>query len=99
MRKPRQITPTELDRLELTIRRLLESHEMLERRAAAAESHVRELEAAMQELAAGRLDPVALGEEVRTLQQRNATLENRLLRARESVDRMMSRLQFTMEER
>ncbi|HEX6132595.1 MAG TPA: hypothetical protein VFZ24_01355 [Longimicrobiales bacterium] len=99
MRKSRHTTPSELDRLELTIRRLLESYEALQRKAAAAEVRVRELEGAVQELATGRLDPVALAEEVRALEQRNAALEDRLTRARASVDRMMSRLQFTAEER
>ncbi|MGH7448916.1 MAG: hypothetical protein ACREK1_05035 [Longimicrobiales bacterium] len=99
MRKTRQAAPPELDHLELTIRRLIESHETWTKRAAAAEARVTELERAIQDLSAGTLDPVALEEEVRVLQERNATLEDRLTRAHAAVERMMARLQFTAEER
>jgi len=88
----------EFDRLELTIRRLLEAHDAMRRRLEAAEARVRELESALQEVSGGRIDPVTLAEEARSLEQRNALLEDRLARARESVERMMSRLQFTVEE-
>ena len=99
MRKTQQATPPELDRLELTIRRLIESHERLEKRAIAAEARIRDLEGAIQDVSAGRLDPVALGEEVRLLEERNASLQDRLVRAHAAVERMMARLQFTAEER
>lgn len=98
MRKT-QTTPPELDHLELTIRRLIDSHQMWERRAQAAEARARELEGAIQDLSAGRLDPTALAEEVRLLEKRNASLVDRLSRAQAAVDRMMARLQFTAEER
>lgn len=98
MRKT-QTTPPELDHLELTIRRLIDSHQMWERRAHAAEARARELEGAIQDLSAGRLDPTALAEEVRLLEKRNASLVDRLSRAQAAVDRMMARLQFTAEER
>ncbi|HSJ31877.1 MAG TPA: hypothetical protein VK933_10620 [Longimicrobiales bacterium] len=98
MRKT-QTTPPELDHLELTIRRLIDSHQMWEKRAQAAEARARELESAIQDLSAGRLDPTALAEEVRLLEKRNASLVDRLSRAQAAVDRMMARLQFTAEER
>lgn len=98
MRKT-QTTPPELDHLELTIRRLIDSHQTWERRAQAAEARARELEGAIQDLSAGRLDPTALAEEVRLLEKRNASLVDRLSRAQAAVDRMMARLQFTAEER
>lgn len=98
MRKT-QTTPPELDHLELTIRRLIDSHQMWERRAQAAEARARELEGAIQDLSAGRLDPTALAEEVRLLEKRTASLVDRLSRAQAAVDRMMARLQFTAEER
>lgn len=99
MRKTRDTVPPELDRLELTIRRLIESHQVWEKRASAAESRVRELEAAIQDLSAGRLDPTALAEEVRALEERNESLLDRLTRAQAAVERMVARLQFTSEER
>lgn len=98
MRKTRQKLPSELDHLELTIRRLLEAHDTWRDRAAAAETRIRELEKAVQELSAGRLDPVALAEDVRTLEERNASLHDRLTRAHTAVERVMARLQFTAEE-
>lgn len=99
MRKAGDATPAELDHLELTIRRLIESHELWQKRATAAEARVRELEGAIQDVSAGRLDPVALAEEVRELEQRSASLQDRLVRAHAAVERMMARLQFTAEER
>lgn len=99
MRKTRQNLPPELDHLEATIRRLLESHDTWRERARAAEARIRELEEAVQELSAGRLDPVALAEDVRTLEERNASLHDRLTRAHAAVERMMARLQFTAEDR
>lgn len=99
MRKTRQTLPPELDNLELAIRRLLEDHDAWRDRARAAEARIRELEKAVQELSAGRLDPVALAEDVRTLEERNAAMHDRLTRAHAAVERMMARLQFTAEER
>ena len=99
MRKTQRATPPELDRLELTVRQLIQSHELWEERATAAEARIRELEGAIQDVSAGRLDPVALGEEVRLLEERNASLQDRLLRAHAAVERMIARLQFTAEER
>ncbi|HEX2166853.1 MAG TPA: hypothetical protein VHG09_06395 [Longimicrobiales bacterium] len=99
MRKTRDAIPSELDRLELTIRRLIESHQQWEKRAVAAESRVRDLEGAIQDLSAGRLDPTALAEEVRVLEERNESLADRLTRAHAAVERMIARLQFTSEGR
>ena len=99
MRKTREAIPPELDRLELTIRRLIESHQSWENRAVAAEARVRELERAMQDVSAGRINPVDLANEVRELETRNASLLDRLAHAQEAVDRMIARLQFTSEER
>jgi predicted RNase H-like nuclease (RuvC/YqgF family) len=99
VRKMPPPAPSHLDRLESTIRRLLDAYEVLLARAAAAEARVGELETALRDLAAGRIDPVALAEEVRSLEQRNARLQDRVTRARAAVDRMAGRLQFTTEER
>lgn len=99
MRKTRDAVPPELDRLELTIRRLIESHQLWQKRAEAAEARARELESAIQDLSAGRIDPTALAEAVRVLEERNGRLVERLTRAQAAVERMMARLQFTSEER
>jgi seryl-tRNA synthetase len=99
VRKPGNITPPELDRLELKIRRLIEAHDAWRRRAEAAEARARELEATVRELSSGRLDPVALADEVRALEERNQALRERVSQAQDAVQRMLARLQFVEEER
>ena len=99
MRKPRPAAPPELDQLELTVRRLLDAHDAWRQRALTAESRVRELEGAVEDISGGRLDPVALGEELSRLQERNRMLNERLELAHAAVLRMMARLQFTVEDR
>lgn len=89
----------EWDRLELTIRRLLDEHDAWRRRAGAAEQRVRELEAALNELSTGNLDPLALSEQVRSYERDNRGLVKRLAQAREAVERIQSRLQFLEEDR
>ena len=99
MRKPRPAAPHELDHLELTVRRLLDAHDGWRRRALKAEARVSELEGAVQDISGGRLDPVALGEELSRLEERNRVLHERLEQAHAAVLRMMARLQFTVEDR
>lgn len=99
MRSSRQHAPAELDRLELKLRRLLEAHDAWRRRAELAESRVRELEKTIRDLASGNLDPVVLADEVRSLDERNRALRERMRLAQQSVQRMLARLQFAQEER
>jgi hypothetical protein len=99
VRKSRHVAPAELDRLELTIHRLLDAHDAWRERAIAAESRVAELDAALDGLKTGKLDPVALSDEVRTLEERNLALRDRLQRADETVQRILARLQFAEEVR
>jgi hypothetical protein len=88
----------EWDWLEMSVRRLLDDHEAWRRRAELAERRVRELESALREVATGKLDPMALAEHARTLEEQNRDLEQRLQQARESVQRIMARLKFAEEE-
>jgi chromosome segregation ATPase len=97
--RSRSRTPAELDRLELKVRRLLDAHDSWRRRAEAAEARGRDLEATIRELAAGRLDPLALTDEVRALDERNRALQERMESARAAVQRMLNRLQFAEEEK
>lgn len=97
-RKPRSIAP-ELDRLESAVLQLLREHDALRRRAAAAESRVRELERAVQDVSTGRVNPVALAEDARRLEEQNADLRARIDAAHQAVTRVMARLQFVEEER
>jgi hypothetical protein len=91
-------TLPELDRLEQTVRELLEKHDTLVARAEAADNRVRELELALRNVSAGEIDPMALAERTRELEAENRDLIDRLTRARESVHRILARMRFTEEE-
>jgi CRP-like cAMP-binding protein len=91
--------PPEWDRLELTVRRLMDDHDAWRRRAEAAERRVRELEAALAQVASGQLDPLALSERASTVERENRELAERLGRARETVQRIMARLHFAEDDR
>ena len=84
--------------LELAVKRLLESHDVLRRRTELAEMRIRELEGALEEVSAGRMDPVALAERAEELERENQALEARLANARETVQRILARLRFAEEE-
>jgi predicted nucleic acid-binding Zn-ribbon protein len=99
VRNTRHMAPPELDRLELTIRRLLEAHDAWKQRAVAAEARVAELEQALQQLSTGGLDPLALADQVRELQAANETLRKRVQQGHDAVQRMLARLQFAEEGR
>jgi predicted RNase H-like nuclease (RuvC/YqgF family) len=97
--RTRQTAPPELDRLELGVRRLIDANAELRRRAEAAEAAVADLHSAVQGLAAGTLDPLALSARVETLEAENRELRDRLAQARQAVQRMLGRLHFVEEER
>lgn len=88
----------ELDRLERTIRRLLDEYDGLVARVGAADNRVRELELALRNVSAGLIDPVSLAERTRELEAENQDLVDRLKRARESVLRILARMRFNEEE-
>jgi hypothetical protein len=89
----------ELERLTASVHRLLADWEEWRARVAAADTRVRELEAALRDLTSGGVDPVALASRVTSLEQENRFLARRLDRARESVRRISARLQFLDEDR
>lgn len=97
-RSASRVAPGELDRLEREVRRLLDAHDALRRRADEAEARAGEVEAAMQQLAGGDLDPVALADEVERLTARNRELHERMEAAHAAVERMLARLRFAGEE-
>lgn len=88
-----------MDRLELTIRRLLDEHAAMRSRAEKAEARVREVEGQLQQVTQGELDPVALAAQVGVLEQRNRDLRTRMDTAHAAVERLRARLQFAEEER
>lgn len=98
---PEPATPTVpgWDRLELTVRRLMAEHEALQKRALAAEKRVGELEAALQDVKSGRLDPLAASERARALEEQNRVLSDRMGKAREMVERILGRIQFAEDDR
>lgn len=91
--------PAEWDQLELAVRRLMDEYQQWKRRALAAEARLREVEATLREVSSGALDPVALTERIEALEAENRDLRNRLGRARETIERILARLQFLEEER
>jgi len=92
------LVPPEWDRLELAVRRLLEDNDALRRQVASADDRLRETEQALKNVSAGDLDPMALAERARLLEEENRDLADRLSRARESVQRILARLRFAEEE-
>ncbi len=97
--RPRPGFPTEWDALELAVRRLLDDHQALRRRAAAAEHRVHELEAALAQLGSGDVDPLALQARTRELEAENRALQARVDEAAERVRRLLARTHFLEEER
>ena len=91
--------PPEWDRLELSVRRLLDAHDAWRVRARTAEARVKELEASLADVASGRVDPVTLADEVEKERRRNRDLNDRLEKARTTVERVLARLQFLEENR
>lgn len=85
-------------RLEDAVGRMVSDRGAWRERALAAEERIRELESALRDVAAGKLDPVALSARSRQLEAENKSLNQRLSQARETVERIMARLQFTQEE-
>lgn len=98
-RRARRGAPPEFDRLELTVRHLLDAYDAWRERAMAAEARVAELEQTVRQVAEGDLDPVALAEQVRALEERNRAMRARMDAAHETVQRIVARLQFVEEER
>jgi hypothetical protein len=92
-------TLAEWDRIERGVRRALDDRDAWRRRAQLAEARVRELEAALRDVSSGNLDPMQLSEQARDLERENRMLLDRLGKARESVDRILTRLNFAEEER
>ncbi len=97
--EPRPERPVEWDRLELSIRRLLDDYERWRERARAADRRIQELDAALREISSGGLDPMALSARVDELEAENRALQDRLEQARERVSRLVARLRFLEEER
>lgn len=87
------------DRLELSVRRLMDEHDAWQRRALAAEKRVRELEIALDDVSAGRLDPLAATHRADSLERENRQLARRMNNARVAVQRLLDRIQFAEEDR
>ncbi len=91
--------PPELDGLELAVRRLLEDHQGLRRRVAAAERRARELDATLTKLRASSDDPLALRQRIEELEGLNRALQARLDEGAERVRRLLARTHFLEEEK
>src|SRR5690606_32218602 len=91
--------PPEWDSLELSVRRLLETHDALRRRTQTAERRVRELESALGRVSSGALDPLQLSERATVLERENRDMIDRLARANALVERIAARLNYLEAER
>ena len=89
----------ELDRLELALRRLFEAYAEQQRRTAEAEARAGELQAGLDAVRTGALDPRQLNTRVRELEAENRLLRERIGSAEALVQRIQSRLQLLEEER
>lgn len=93
-REPSVRRSDEWDRLELTVRRLLDDYDRCTERARTAERRLEELESTLKQVSSGGLDPVSLQARVDTLEAENRDLRGRLDQARERVARLLARLRF-----
>jgi predicted RNase H-like nuclease (RuvC/YqgF family) len=98
-RIPRVTPPAEWDRLELAVRRLLDEHATCRRRAEAAERRAAELEAALQQVTGGAVDPLEMNARIEALEAENRALRERLEQARRAVGRLLARLDFLEADR
>lgn len=87
------------DRLELTVRRLLDDRDAWKRRALTAEKKARDLETTLQDVSTGRLDPVAVSNRAQSLERENRLLNRRVRRAHAAVERILNRIQFVEDDR
>lgn len=90
----RNTRPPEWDRLELSVRRLLDDYDRVRRRAHAAERRIEALETTLREVTGGVLDPAEMSRRIEVLEAENRDLQERLAQARERVGRLVDRLRF-----
>jgi predicted RNase H-like nuclease (RuvC/YqgF family) len=90
--------PPEFERLEAAVRRLANELAGYQARAQGAEKRALELERALKDLRSGELDPLALRDRVRKLEQDNRELRGRMLRAQDRIRRLLARFDFLRED-
>jgi predicted nucleic acid-binding Zn-ribbon protein len=90
--------PAAWDRLELSLRRLVEDYERWRRRAGVAEDRVRQLQDTLDGLSTGRVDPEALQSRVAELEAENAALKARIEEGAAQVRSILARVRFLEEE-
>jgi hypothetical protein len=77
----------------------MDEHEALRKRALAAERRIGELEAALEDVSTGRIDPVAVSARARSLESENRRLARQMTQARGMVERILGRIQFAEDDR
>lgn len=90
----RPVRPGTWDRLELSVRRLMDDYQVLKARAASAEARSQELEATLASISGDGPDPIELNRRIVELEAENRHLLERLQSARAEIERIMARLQF-----
>ncbi|MEX2531448.1 MAG: hypothetical protein WD960_11810 [Gemmatimonadota bacterium] len=84
-------------RLERAVGKLLAERKQLVARASRAEARIRDVEALLRRFTTGDEDPAEWRSRLETLQRENAELRERLDGGRESVERLLARIQFLEE--
>lgn len=90
--------PDEYVRLERTVRGLLDEVAGFRARAQVAERRVAELERTVRDMSSGALDPLAMKEGLRRLEEENRDLRRRMVQAQDRIRRLVARFDFLREE-
>ncbi len=98
-RRPERSLPTEIDGLELSVRRLMDRYEVWRRRARAAEQQVEDLKSTVKRLSSGGPDPLELQQRTETLRAENEELRRRMGEAHERIEKMIARFEFLQDGR
>ena len=90
--------PENFARLETRVRKLLEELAGYRARAEMAEERSAKLQKTLNEVSSGDLDPVQMRERMRSLEDENEALRNRIAEAEERIRRLVARFDFLREE-
>jgi chromosome segregation ATPase len=96
-RTPPQL-PAEYQRVERIARRLADELAGYRARTRLAEGRAAELERALRDVGSGALDPIALRDRIRKLEEENKELRHRIVGAQDRIRRLVTRFDFLRED-
>jgi predicted RNase H-like nuclease (RuvC/YqgF family) len=88
-----------LSALEAAVNRTVEELKQLRKRAAEAAERTAELEALLQSFQSGAVSPERMNERLELLEVENRDLRTRIVQGRESVERLLARIQFLEDQK